>query len=118
MKKAIVVLGHGSRREEANREIRAIVEMLGERNQDLVVRAAYAEFAQPTLEDAVAQLAAEGMDEVVIVPLFLTVGNHLQQKLPLKIAALANQHQDLIITTKKHIGADPLVVQIIENRIR
>ena len=117
MKRAVIVLGHGSRRKEANEEIGQLVEMLAQRQENLMICAAYAEFAKPDLEEAVAYLASQGVENVQIMPLFLTVGNHLSQKLPEKVTYLQGKYQGLTITMLKHIGADPLIVEMIENRL-
>ena len=48
----IIVLGHGSRRLEANKEVETIAQMLAQRQKNCLVQAAFAEFAEPNLEKA------------------------------------------------------------------
>lgn len=116
-KRAILIVGHGSRREEANKELDMIVRWLGERHPHWLVQKAYGEFAQPSLEEAVASLAAQGVESIVLVPFFLTVGNHLHKNLPTRLEALRQNYPHLQFIEAKHLGADLLLVQLVEKRI-
>ena len=69
----IIVLGHGSRRLEANKEVETIAQMLAQRQKNCLVQAAFAEFAEPNLEKAANILVQQQVKEIIIVPLFLTV---------------------------------------------
>lgn len=117
MKQAIIVLGHGSRRVEANSELETILALLAERHPDWAMQKAYAEFAEPSLEEAVALLAERGVKRIILMPFFLTVGNHLHKNLPNRLGELKKLYPELVITEAKHLGADLLLVQLIEKRI-
>ncbi len=117
MKRAVIILGHGSRREEANRELETVIDLLVARHPDWIVQKAYAEFARPNLEEAVALLAKEGVEQITLMPFFLTVGNHLHKNLPNRLAELTKLYPRIQITEAKHLGTDLLLVQLVEKRL-
>ena len=117
MKQAVIILGHGSRREEANRELETVIDLLVTRHPDWVVQKAYAEFAHPNLEEAVALLAQQGVEQITLMPFFLTVGNHLHKNLPNRLAELTKLYPQLQIIEAKHLGTDLLLVQLVEKRL-
>lgn len=116
--KVLVVLGHGSRREQANEEIRLLKEMVQEQNPAWQVEVAFVEFAAPSLEDKVRELAKANIKEIILAPVFLTVGNHLAQGLPKRFQALEEETAGLKLIMADHLGADPLIASLISKRAR
>ena len=115
--KVLIVLGHGSRREAANEEIRLLGEMVQQQNPSWRVEVAFVEFASPSLEEQVQRLAKENIKEIVLAPVFLTVGNHLAQGLPKRIKVL-EEAVGLKIIMADHLGADPLIASLISKRAK
>ena len=116
--KVLVVLGHGSRREAANEEIRLLGEMVQQQNPSWRVEVAFVEFASPSLDEQVQRLAKENIKEIVLAPVFLTVGNHLAQGLPKRIKVLEEEAVGLKIIMADHLGADPLIASLISKRAK
>ena len=115
----VLLLGHGSRRAEANEEWEMIWQMFCQLHPQLTVQRAYVEFCHPSLEEGVALLAGQKpLKTIVIVPLFLTTGKHLYQHIPEKIAQLEQQYPEISFVMTEHIGPDSLLLNIIEKRIR
>lgn len=117
MKEAVLLLAHGSRRVEANEEWVAIWQLFAKRHQDLLIAGSFIEFAEPDLENGVRLLVEQGAEKIYIVPLFLTVGNHLRQNIPDRLKTLQEEYPNIILETTEHLGVDPLLVQIIEQRL-
>ena len=82
MKEAVLLLAHGSRRSEANEEWKNIWQLFTNRHPNLLVTGSFIEFAEPDLEGGVRLLIEQGAEKIYVVPLFLTVGNHLRQNIP------------------------------------
>lgn len=115
----VVLLGHGSRREEANQEWEQIWQMFRDMHPQLIVQRGYIEFFHPSLEEGVSLLLKQGeIRTVVIVPLFLTTGKHLYQHIPAKIEHLEQMYPGVRFILTEHIGPDSLLLKIIEQRIR
>ena len=117
MKEAVLLLAHGSRRIEANEEWENIWQLFTKRHPNLLVSGSFIEFAEPNMEKGVHLLIEKGAEKIYIVPLFLTVGNHLRQNIPERLHALQEQYKEVELVLTEHLGVDPLLVQIIEQRL-
>lgn len=118
MKQAIILLGHGSIREQANVEVRKMWKTMEEQLPNLAISGSFVEVAEPTLEQEVDRLASQGVERIVVVPMFLTRGNHLSNGIPRILEALRQKHHHLQIEMTRHLGVDPLLAEIIKNRLR
>ena len=88
MEQAVILLGHGSIREQANTEVRNMWRMVAQQLPNLSVSGSFVEVAEPTLEQEIARLAEAGAKRIVIVPMFLTRGNHLSNGIPKILEAM------------------------------
>lgn len=118
MKQAVILLGHGSIREQANVEVRNMWKMLAEQLPDLQISGSFVEVAEPTLEQEIGRLAGQGIERIVIVPMFLTRGNHLSNGIPRILEAMRQRYNHIQIELTRHLGVDPLLAEIIKNRLR
>ena len=117
MKEGVLILGHGSRREDANEEIRHVAVKLKESNPEGMYGVGFLEFGKPSLVDAIEELLEEGVEKVVIMPMFLTVGNHMHRDIPGKILRLKTTYPDVSFVFAKHLGPDPRIIEIVKDRI-
>ena len=77
----------------------------------------YLECNEPTIPQGIAQLVAAGMERVSILPYFLHLGRHLRQDLPALFAEAQRQHPDLNLRIAPHLDFDPLLVDIMAERL-
>lgn len=115
---AVVLLGHGSIREQANVEVRAMWDMMKQQLPELVISGCFVEVAEPTLEQEIDRLVDDGMERIIIVPMFLTRGQHLSNGIPRILEAMREKYTHVQIDLTKHLGIDPLLAEIIKNRLR
>lgn len=105
--KSLLIVAHGSRREKSNKEVRRLAKkvdaMLGN-NVDLV-RVAFLEFVEPNISTAVEDCFNLGVSELIVLPYFLSEGNHVSNDLPRAIRLLKNKWSNQSITVLPHIGA-------------
>jgi len=118
IRQAVVLLGHGSIREEANKEVRAMWDMMQDELPELEISGCFVEVAEPTMEREIDRLAAEGFHRIVIVPMFLTRGQHLSNGIPRILEAMRQKYTQIQIDLTRHLGIDPLLAEIIKNRLR
>ena len=118
IRQAVVLLGHGSIREEANKEVRAMWDMMQDELPELEISGCFVEVAEPTMEQEIDRLAAEGFHRIVIVPMFLTRGQQLSNGLPRILEAMRQKYTQIQIDLTRHLGIDPLLAEIIKNRLR
>ncbi len=93
-RRALVLVAHGSRRESSNEEVRHVAAQLAEvGGQYERVMAAFLELAEPLIPDGVQQCLDAGMDEVVVLPYFLSAGRHVVEDIPAEVAKVNNVTQ-------------------------
>ena len=82
--RCLLVIAHGSRRGESNDDFAAIAARLGEHgtNPFDVTRWAFLEVAEPSIPDAIDSCIDEGAQEIVVLPYFLSPGNHVARDIP------------------------------------
>ncbi len=117
-KRIVILLGHGSIREQANVEIRAMWAMMQTQLPELDIRGSFVEVADPTLEQTIDQAVEDGANHIVIVPMFLTRGNHLSNGIPRILDGVRQKYPTVQIDLTQHLGVDPLLAEIIKNRLR
>jgi len=117
----VVVLGHGSRREvgEANH---TLMELAGMIRQEMALDLMETAFMNEKsglqgLGPAVDRLVTAGATRVIVCPVFLSAGMHMQKDIPAGIAQAREKYPDLSITLTGHIGADRRLVPILVEKI-
>lgn len=103
-KSALVLFAHGSRDPAWAEPFKAIQALIRAQAPGLRSELAFLELMQPSIGDCVATLAAEGLEEITIVPLFLAAGRHLREDLPALIKPIQAAHPGLTIAILPPIG--------------
>ncbi len=111
--RGVILFAHGSRDPLWSRPIEAIAGRMAVLQPDIPVRCAYLELMQPDLAGAVQALAALGVQQVRIIPMFLGVGKHARQDLPALVQALTAAHPQLHRELEPAIGEHPKVVDLM-----
>ncbi|NMM08776.1 MAG: cobalamin biosynthesis protein CbiX [Polaromonas sp.] len=93
----IILFAHGSRDPQWRAPIEAVAEQIRARRLGTKVCCAYLELCTPTLPEAAVNLIAAGATQLRIFPLFLGVGKHAREDLPLLIEQLRAAHPDVAI---------------------
>lgn len=82
------------------------------------VRAAFLDGGRPDLLGGVADAAEAGLERLIIIPYFLTVGLHLRRDLPKLIAAVREKHPGIEITLGESLEGHPLMPSMILSRVQ
>lgn len=95
-RRGLVLVAHGSRRESSNDEVRRVAAQLAEQagpngaGQYEMIHAAFLELAEPLIPDGVQCCLDNGMEEVVVLPYFLSAGRHVVEDIPAEVAKVNN----------------------------
>ena len=117
MRRALVLVDHGSRRAEANAQLERVAERLRARLPDWIVSAAHMELASPSVEAAVEACVAEGAEEIVIHPYFLAPGSHGTVDVPELARRAALRHPNVSVRVTEPLGLDERLVDLVLERI-
>ncbi|MDB5868151.1 MAG: cobalamin [Polaromonas sp.] len=88
----IVLFAHGSRDPLWRLPIEAVAAQISARQPGALVRCAYLEICPPSLPEAATDLIAAGARQLRVFPLFLGVGKHAREDLPLLIEQIRLSH--------------------------
>lgn len=114
----IIVFAHGSRVESANEAVRAVARDLVRASACDRVTAAFLELGQPDLETAADLLVDAGVERLVIIPYFLTLGLHMERDLPRLVELIVQKHQGLQVDVTPPMDGHPALVTILADRYR
>ena len=107
MKQGIVLFGHGSRNADWALPFEAIRREIMQQQPDTPVELGFLELMQPTLPDAVAKLAAQGVGKVAVVPVFISAGSHVREDLPRLVEEALSRSPGLDISIADPLGDAP-----------
>lgn len=114
--RGFIIFAHGSRIETANEAVRTVAAKFARAGGYGHVEAAFLELGQPDLEGAVALLAGRGLQHVVVIPYFLTLGTHLERDLPKLAAQAAAAHPGVDLRVTPPLDGHAALVEILLDR--
>ena len=106
MKKAMILFAHGARDPKWAAPFERLRDIVRARAPDMAVSLAFLELMSPRLPEAAAVLAADGAEEVTIVPVFLGQGGHVLRDLPALIDELKSAHPHMRFNIVDAVGED------------
>jgi sirohydrochlorin ferrochelatase len=116
-KRAALLIAHGSRRDEANRDLVLLADALRARAVYPIVEIAYLELAPPTILDGGAACVSQGAERVFLLPYFLSAGAHVTDDLERFRRELSAQFPDVRFILCKPLSLHPLLVDIVVERL-
>ncbi|OLN31682.1 sirohydrochlorin chelatase [Desulfosporosinus metallidurans] len=117
MKSEIILLGHGSRRAEANQGLLVVAEKVN-RLLGQPVTPAYMAHDHPSLPEAVEAKIQSGALRIIIMPLFLFRGIHVSVDIHEELREIREQHPNVEIIYTKELGADDGIASLATLRIK
>ncbi|MBC7376871.1 MAG: CbiX/SirB N-terminal domain-containing protein [Burkholderiaceae bacterium] len=113
MSSAIILFAHGSRDPLWRRPLEAVAERVRALAPDTRVVCAYLELTEPDLNASTAGLVADGITSIRIVPMFLGVGKHAREDLPVLFSRLQASHPGVAFTLQSAVGEDERLVNML-----
>lgn len=119
MQQAIIIVDHGSRREESNRMLEQIAKLFSTRFSEKyeIVEPAHMELAEPSIETAYARCVERGGQRMIVCPFFLGPGKHWTQDIPRLTADAAAKFPGTKYHVTPTLGIDDLILDLLEKRI-
>jgi sirohydrochlorin cobaltochelatase len=115
-KKAVLIVSHGSRSQDAVDQFNKVVSMVQQNGCFPMVKGAHMELAQPDIPTVIKELVDAGRIEIVVVPYFLFNGNHIKNDIPEILNGLKELYPDVAFKFGEPIGFEPLMADILIRR--
>ena len=104
MRRAILIIDHGSRRAEANEQLAFVADEVRRLRPDVIVESAHMELAAPNLSAGVDACVRAGAEQIVVHPYFLGPGRHTTHDIPRLVAEARERHPNLMIEISAPLG--------------
>ena len=117
IQRGVLVVGHGSRRAEANDDVRAVARAIGECAGFGFVEPAFLEIEHPNIAEGFARLVQRGARDITVHPYFLSPGRHTRGDIPVEVSAAAIRHPGINYRITEPLSAHPLVIEASVERI-
>jgi len=114
-----VLLGvaHGSKDPASQEVVRDLLARTAARRPGLRTEAAFVDNASPSIRASFASLAAEGVDDVVVLPLLLTPASHSKTDVAASVRAGRIAHPRMRLRYGRPLGPHPVLVDVLARRL-
>jgi len=113
--RALVLFAHGARAASWAAPFERLRDLTQARTPDVRVALAFLELMTPRLPELVAELSAEGVSEITVVPVFLGQGGHVLRDLPLMVEQLRIEYPQVAITVVEAAGENAAVLNALSD---
>jgi uroporphyrin-III C-methyltransferase len=117
IQRGVLVVGHGSRRAEANEDVREATVRIGERGNFRLVEPAFLEIEHPNIAEGFTRLVQRGARDITVHPYFLSPGRHTRGDIPVEVSEAASRHPGIKYLISEPLSAHPLVIEASVERI-
>jgi sirohydrochlorin cobaltochelatase len=111
--KAIILFGHGARDPRWREPFDRLATLWTAQHAGTPVELAFLEMMQPSLDEAVAALSAQGVTQITVVPVFFGQGGHLRNDFPVLLDSCREKFPQITLNTTPAVGEDSAVLQAI-----
>jgi sirohydrochlorin cobaltochelatase len=110
MKRGLLLFAHGARDPRWALPFEDVAARVRATDASLAVELSFLEFMSPGLVEAGHALAAQGCNQVEVVPLFLGAGGHVRKDLPALLDTLREAHPQVRWLLRTAVGEDDTVI--------
>lgn len=118
MKRAVLLVGHGSKLAGSSESINQTIEALRQEEPATLFQAAFLELQSPNIPEGIELCLNQGAEEVIVIPYFVQAGRHVVQDIPRIVSEARARHPEKNILLAEYLGFDPRMVSVIRDRIR
>ena len=113
--KALLLVAHGSRRQQSNDEVVKIAETLkahcsGEYH---IIHSCFLELAETLIPDGIRKCVDDGASSIVVLPYFLNSGRHVIEDVPGIVHEEKEKYPEVEFRISKHLGASELMLDLL-----
>ena len=113
MAAALLLISHGSRSAQSRREVADLAQVLGKKSGCAIVEFAFLEVDKPAIPEGVEACIRRGARHIIVLPHFLTSGNHVLNDIPRILSEAAHKHPDVTIEVAPFVGSHERVPELM-----
>ncbi len=117
MKRAILLVDHGSRHTEANALLDDVADQVRKRTPESIVEVAHLEIAEPNIAEGIDSCVKKGATQIIVHPFFLGPGRHISEDIPSQVAQAARRHSNIRIRISEPLGGHGALIDVILDRV-
>jgi len=115
--RSILIIDHGSVRAEANHMLACVANLLQQMvGDDVLVRHAHMELAEPSIADGFATCVRDGATDVVAFPYMLSPGKHSTRDIPRLVAEAAAGYPHITYRVTEAFGVNAQLAEVVAMR--
>ncbi|HOB06811.1 MAG TPA: sirohydrochlorin nickelochelatase [Methanoculleus sp.] len=120
-KKGMLLVGHGSKLPYNKDLVETTAKLIAEKTDEYIVRTGFMSLNTPTVQEQLEAFRKEKIEMLVVVPLFLARGVHIEKDIPAILglpegARAGTFHmngKDVPLVYASPIGSDPLLAELM-----
>jgi sirohydrochlorin ferrochelatase len=117
VKRAILLVDHGSRRAEANALLEDVAAQVRRRVPESIVEVAHLEIAEPDIFEGIDACVEKGAAQIVVHPYFLGPGRHTAEDIPAQVEHAREKHPNVRIQISEALGGHAALIDAILDRV-
>jgi len=114
---AILLLGHGSMRNEANAMLFRVAELLRNRLPGKPVHPAFMQFGKPDFFEGAKACINSGATRVIVHPYFLVAGDHVTRDIPGMMDEMSEKYSGVTFVMTKPLGIHDNLAGVVAERV-
>jgi sirohydrochlorin ferrochelatase len=118
LKKAILLVDHGSRLSEANEMLSKVAELVARECPRYHVEFSHMELAEPTIDQGFEACVRWGAVDITIHPYMLSPGRHATRDIPRMVSEAAVKHPGVTYRVTEPLSLHPLMAKVILERVK
>jgi len=112
----LLLVGHGSRNREGNKEILHFAAQWRERHPGWRIEACFIEHAEVLLKEGLDR-AAQGARRVVVIPFILNAAGHVKMELPAAVEAARSRYPAVQFDCTRHLGMGREILTVLQGQL-
>jgi sirohydrochlorin cobalto/nickelchelatase len=120
-KKGMLLVGHGSTMPYNQELVEKTASMIKVQSKDFIVKCGFMNMNKPTIKESLDEFRREPIDALVVVPLFLAKGVHIEKDIPgeiglpegTKTGTFTLNGKTIPLVYADPIGSDPLLADLM-----
>ena len=112
----ILLVGHGSRNRDGNKETLSFAAQWRERHPDWRIETCFIEHAEVLLDEGLDR-AARGAKKVLVIPFILNAAGHVKMELPAALEAARQRHPQVEFVAARHLGMGREIFAVLQGQL-